>query len=255
MAATERKVQGETVADGVLRFGNGAVNWYLVRDGDRFAAFDAGFPADWRHLVRALEGLGRSVSDVSDVVLTHGHLDHVGFAERAHREAGATVRLHTADVRIARSPVPIAKSERSPALYLWRPPTVALFTLATLARGPFGQRVSAPRTLAPGETLADVPGHPEVVFTPGHTDGHCALHLPDRGVLFTGDALVTRDPYTGRTGPRLVARAATADVRRNLASLDAIAATGAQTLLPGHGEPWTGGAQAAADAARAAGSA
>ena len=41
--------------------------------------------------------------------------------------------------------------------------------------------------------VLDVPGRPHVIATPGHTDGHCALHLPDRDVLFTGDGLVTLD--------------------------------------------------------------
>jgi hypothetical protein len=36
-------------------------------------------------------------------------------------------------------------------------------------------------------------------------------------------------------------------------SLDAIAATGAGTVLPGHGEPWTGGAEEAARLAKEAG--
>jgi hypothetical protein len=49
---------------------------------------------------------------------------------------------------------------------------------------------------------------------------------------------VTLDPHTRRTGPRLVARAATVDSERNLATLDALAATGALTVLTGHGEPW-----------------
>ena len=56
-----------------------------------------------------------------------------------------------------------------------------------------------------------VPGRPVVVPSPGHTHGHCALHLPDRDVLISGDALVTLDPYTGRRGPRIIAGAATAD--------------------------------------------
>jgi glyoxylase-like metal-dependent hydrolase (beta-lactamase superfamily II) len=82
-----------------------------------------------------------------------------------------------------------------------------------------------------------------------------ALHLPDRDVVFVGDTIVTTDPYTDREGPRLVARAATWNVDRNLASLDAIAATGATTVLTGHGAPWTQGAQAAADLARQNGAA
>ena len=51
-----------------------------------------------------------------------------------------------------------------------------------------------------GGTLP-VPGSPTVVLSPGHTLGHCALHLPDRDVLLAGDALVTLDPYTGPHGP------------------------------------------------------
>jgi len=64
---------------------------------------------------------------------------------------------------------------------------------------------------------------------------------------------VTLDPYTARTGPRVVARAATADSERALASLDALAETGARTAFVGHGEPWTGGAEAACEQARSAG--
>ena len=40
---------------------------------------------------------------------------------------------------------------------------------------------------------------------------------------------------------------------RNLATLQALAETNASTVLVGHGEPWTGGARAIVDQARAAG--
>jgi glyoxylase-like metal-dependent hydrolase (beta-lactamase superfamily II) len=100
-----------------------------------------------------------------------------------------------------------------------------------------------------------VPGSPRIVPTPGHTLGHVALHFPDRDAVIAGDAVVMLDPYTARRGPRLVARAATADVERNMATLDALAATGARVVLTGHGEPWTSGAEAIVEAARKAGSA
>jgi glyoxylase-like metal-dependent hydrolase (beta-lactamase superfamily II) len=83
--------------------------------------------------------------------------------------------------------------------------------------------------------------------------GHVALHLPDRDAVISGDALVTHDPYTDTRGPRIVARAATADSERALASLELLARTGAGTLLPGHGEPWTGGAKGAVQEARRVG--
>ncbi len=50
-----------------------------------------------------------------------------------------------------------------------------------------------------------------------------------------------------------MAGAATADSKQALASLDALAATGAETVLTGHGEPWIGGVEEAVQRARAAG--
>lgn len=99
----------------------------------------------------------------------------------------------------------------------------------------------------------DVPGHPQIVFTPGHTYGHCALSFPDRGTVIAGDAIVTLNPYTGQEGPRIVAGAATSDSAMNLSSLSALAATGAETVLTGHGEPWRHGVVQAVAQARANG--
>lgn len=99
----------------------------------------------------------------------------------------------------------------------------------------------------------DVPGRPRVIFTPGHTHGHCALHLEDRGVLIAGDAFVTYNPYRASAGPQIVSGAATADSARALSSLDALARIDAETTLTGHGDPWTQPVSAAVDRARAAG--
>jgi glyoxylase-like metal-dependent hydrolase (beta-lactamase superfamily II) len=103
-------------------------------------------------------------------------------------------------------------------------------------------------TFADGERL-DVPGHPRIIHTPGHTSGECVVYIEERGVVFTGDALVTLDPSTGKVGPAVLGAPFTADRPRAFASLERIRATGAGTLLPGHGEPWHDGV---ADAIRLA---
>lgn len=71
--------------------------------------------------------------------------------------------------------------------------------------------------------------------------------------MISGDALVMLDSYTAARGPRIVAGAATADSPRNLATLEALAETGATTVLTGHGPPWREGAERAVERARASG--
>jgi glyoxylase-like metal-dependent hydrolase (beta-lactamase superfamily II) len=243
------------VVDGVHRIEDAYCNWYLVEEEGRLTVVDAGVPTSWSSLEGALERLGRRLGDIEAVVLTHAHFDHVGFAERARTELGVPVWVHENDAPLARHPGR-HDYERSRAWYL-ATQVQALPIVAALLRNRawWPAPVKEVRRYGSDAGALDVPGSPRVVFTPGHTLGHCALHLPERDVVIAGDAVVMLDPYTAKRGPRLVARAATADVERNLRSLDALVETGASVVLTGHGEPWTGGVEAAVAEARAAGSA
>jgi glyoxylase-like metal-dependent hydrolase (beta-lactamase superfamily II) len=239
------------MVEGVHRVQDGYVNWYIVEDGDRLTVVDAGTPAGWKLLAAAVKELGRSLSDIEALVLTHAHYDHVGFAERARRELGIPVWLHEDDVSLSKHPA-LFRTERLPVVYL-KDRGLRKVGLDFLRRGAFFARpVKEVRTYA-GEGPVDVPGRPHVVFTPGHTKGHVALHFPERDLVIAGDAIVTYDPYTGATGPRLVAKGATNDTEQALRSLDRIAALDAGTVAVGHGDPFEGGAAEAARLARAAG--
>ncbi len=237
------------VAPGVHRIEDAYTNWYLVEEGGRLTIVDAGVPTSWDSLLQALKALGRSGSDVAAVVLTHAHFDHLGFAERARRELGAPVWVHDDDVPLTRNPMGYAH-ERGRSRYLANPGALPIMASLLRNRAFWPSPVAEVRVFGGGETL-DVPGSPRVIPTPGHTYGHCALHLPDRDTVLAGDAIVMLDPYTGKRGPRVVARAATADSERAKASLDALAATGARVALTGHGEPWKHGIEAAVRSAKA----
>jgi glyoxylase-like metal-dependent hydrolase (beta-lactamase superfamily II) len=241
------------VADGLHRIEDSYTNWYLIEEEGRLTVVDAGVPSSWSSLLEALNRLGRSSADVDAVVLTHAHFDHVGFAERARRKLGIPVYVHENDVPLTRHPWRYAM-ERPRALY-FATQVQALPIVATFLRNRAFWPPPLKDVVRYENGTLPVPGSPRVVFAPGHTTGHCALHLPDRDVLIAGDAVVTLDPYTARRGPRLVARAATADTERNLRSLDALVQTGARTVLVGHGEPWTQGIEAAVAQARQRGAA
>lgn len=237
------------VAEGVHRLEDVYTNWYLVQEAGRLTLIDAGLPGDWAAFTKALGRLGLSLTDVDAVLVTHHHPDHAGNAERL-RASGARVLSHPADAPYLRGERHL--SNRGIVRYLWRP-WYAQYLLRYAAKGiTRTPAIAAIEDLADGERV-DVPGAPRVVHVPGHTPGSCALLLEDRGLLFSGDALVTLDVARGprgQQGPQIVRGPHTDDATRALESLEVLAATKAGVVLPGHGDPWTDGVQTAVEQAR-----
>jgi glyoxylase-like metal-dependent hydrolase (beta-lactamase superfamily II) len=241
------------VAEGVHRIEDAHTNWYLVQDDGRITIVDTGLPRSWDSLQRALAELGRSTGDIEAVVLTHAHFDHMGFAARAQQELGVPVWAHQNELAVVSHPWRY-DHERSRIPYLRHPGFLKIFTEMAAMGALWVKGTDATSTYHEGEHL-DVPGRPQVLFTPGHTHGHCSLLLADRGAVIVGDAFVMLDPYTGRQGPCVVAGAATADSRQALSSLDALADADATVALTGHGPPWNGSMRDAVARAREAGAA
>ena len=240
------------VVPGVHRLEHAYVNCYLLEEGGALTIVDTAHPATWPIVNRAIAVLGRRPSDVRACVLTHAHFDHLGFARRAMREWGVPVMVHEKEEYIARHPYRYAH-ENPRAIYPIKHPKAAPVLFAMAGAGALSvEGIDGTTRMVPGEKL-DVPGHPVVVFTPGHTFGHCALHLPQTGAVLSGDALVTFNPYTGGIGCQIVSGAATADSAQALRSLPLLAQTGAAVVLPGHGEIWREGVGRATAVATAAG--
>jgi glyoxylase-like metal-dependent hydrolase (beta-lactamase superfamily II) len=235
------------VCEGVHAVEHAHTNCYLVEGEDGVTLVDAGFPSTWDLVQRALRLIGRSVDDVRGLVLTHGHFDHVGFARRLQREHGVEVWAHPGDFAITRHPYRYKPQEPRLVHPLTHPrglPVLGAMVAAGALRVP---GVDADHALVPG--LLALPGAPEVLHVPGHTDGSCVLFLPERRALLTGDALVTLDPYNGRRGPRIIAPAATHDTAQARASLAPLAGLAVDHVLPGHGAAWTGGIASAVEQA------
>ena len=230
------------VADGVHRYADGLVNWYLVEDGGELLLVDSGWPTSWSKIVAAVDSLGRTPADLRSVLLTHGHADHLGSAERVRREWNVPVRVRDAEVgRVTGRDKGSSSFALVPKLLpqLWRPAAFG-FVLHAAYHGFMTPRwVTEVMPFEDGATL-DLPGRPQAVGTPGHTAGHTSYVLPGRGVLLAGDALVTLDPMTRERGPRLLPDALTDDPATARSSLSALQPLAADVLLPGHGEPWQG---------------
>ena len=234
------------VAPGVYRLGDRLVNWWLVVDGGRGTVIDAGLPAQWSQLPRALRSLGLPLDAVEAVLVTHGHLDHLACIPKLRTQCGALAYVPERDAALAaerpKLDLGMVRHSLNPA---------GLRTAASYARQGIGRArpVIDALPVADGEML-DVPGKPRFIEAPGHTIGGGIYVLEQRGVVFSGDVLVTLDPFSGRVGPRTLPAFDDVDHGQALEALATVGSTGMDVVLPGHGEPWTGGARAAAEAAR-----
>jgi glyoxylase-like metal-dependent hydrolase (beta-lactamase superfamily II) len=233
------------VARGIHRIGsNSMINSYLVDDAGEITVVDAGIAGLYRDLASELASMGRSIEDVRALVLTHGHSDHIGFAEKARKERGVPVSVHELDAFLAQGKVPNPAKGTGPV----RPLPLLKFLALTMREGGWHiDRLGEVATFGDGATL-DVPGSPRVVLVPGHTPGSVALHVADRDTLFVGDAIATVAVTTGITGPQVAPF--TADAAQAVASLDRLTGIDARWILPGHGQPWTGGTATAVAAVR-----
>ncbi len=226
------------IAPNVHHFETGPFNWYLLREEGRLTLVDAGFAGHYRIFLEGLRSLGQTLKDVEAILLTHAHADHTGFASPLRQATRAPIWVHGDDrpmaERILQLPWPGLLSNA------WRPPILTLFGQA-LGHGLLTQpRITQARTFKDGDVL-EVPGRPRVLHVPGHTRGTVAFHLPEAGVLLSGDTLITRDFLTGENRPpHLPGPRFSADYPAAARSLERLREVGRVTLLPGHGAPWKG---------------
>ena len=77
------------VVQGIHRVdGTRGGNVYLLVDSDSLTLVDAALPFNAGKIRRYIESIGRTVSDVRQVVLTHSHPDHTGSIRRLVRRFG-----------------------------------------------------------------------------------------------------------------------------------------------------------------------
>jgi glyoxylase-like metal-dependent hydrolase (beta-lactamase superfamily II) len=219
------------------------VNWVILTEGDAATLVDTGYPGDRERLVASLAAVGRRPEDLTAVLVTHAHVDHLGSAEYLRATYDVPVLAHREEVPHARREFLHQATPGLVARNAWRPGVLPWAVRVARAGATRDVRVADPREFP---ATLDLPGRPAPVHTPGHTGGHCAYHLPDAGVLITGDALVTAHPTSRTRGPQLLPGMFHHDRDRALASLRAFEDVDADVLLPGHGPAHEGTAATAA---------
>lgn len=152
----------------------------LVGEKGEAVLLDAGLIGEQWQIRWRLRRLGLGPKNVKAILLTHGHLDHVGNLAWAKAWTGAPVLAHPLE------------QEHIDGAYPYSGVAVWCGRLERAGRRwlGVGAAVKIDETIGDGDELPFFGGL-RVVHLPGHTPGHCGFYSARHDTLFSGDLIAS----------------------------------------------------------------
>jgi len=195
-------------------------NAYLLLGG-KPTLVDTGMPGNAETILDYIRSLNLAYVDLTRIILTHYHVDHIGSAAALKQRAFPVVSAHPADARSisGERPQPLPRGALVRLLFRLAPALPRFDPIV----------VDVP--IQDGDRL-DMLAGATVVHVPGHTPGSIALYFPEERLLICGDAINHRGNRLG-----LPPKSFTEDMEQAVVSVRRLAKLDFDVLCPGRGDP------------------
>lgn len=218
------------------------VHVYIVIHDGKVALFDTGINmADtFAKLDESLHTIGKSVTDIDLIYITHYHADHCGIAGGIKKTSGAIIHASSIGQTIRQyQKNNDAVTSRVTSFYLRHGLREDVIDhLLKLIRN--FRKATIPydidRSVSPGETYALGNRSFEILPTPGHTRDHICYYFRDEGILISGDHVLP--DITPNLSPDLFDPDFRA-LKSFLDSLDDLKGLPVASVWPAHGNAYT----------------
>jgi glyoxylase-like metal-dependent hydrolase (beta-lactamase superfamily II) len=201
----------------------GICNCYLLR-GEKTILIDAGAQGSVKAFSRGMSQLGVDPKEISLILLTHGHWDHIGSLHPIQQLSGAKVAIHHRDQAWVETGKPEFPAGTTP---YGRAMSALAKALLKINLPPVKVDMVVDDN---GLSLTDYGIPAKVIYTPGHSMGHVSILL-DSGDALVGD-MAMNDWYL-RLTPGLPVLAD--DINMVVESWKKILPLGIKRVYPAHG--------------------
>jgi glyoxylase-like metal-dependent hydrolase (beta-lactamase superfamily II) len=188
---------------------------------EQLTLIDTGLREGATHLVEFIRHLGRSPEEISLIILTHNHIDHIGGLAELKKLTTAKVAIHKADVGERKHPSAVGSRYRT---------SLTQFT-SKLHSVFYVMPEDVDIKLEGGEILEPLGGL-EIIHTPGHTPGSISLYSKQHKLLVVGDLLRKRRKML-YLPPKMVS----SDLKEGMESVKKVSAYDINIMCFGHGLP------------------
>jgi hydroxyacylglutathione hydrolase len=202
----------------------GHANVFFIRTKSGHILVDAGMPGDTVKLDEVFATAGVEPSSIRLIVVSHGHLDHMGLLANAKETTGAKVLCHQSlagKLAIGEIEVPVARSTFGHFLNF-------MSGIQEMTGGADVEGVSADILVDDSFDLSECGLSGKVIHTPGHSQGSLSIVL-DNGETLIGD--MVRDEGNGEIGPGMFYE----DKEALVASLEEVVLIDSRTIYLSHG--------------------